>query len=80
MNISFLIADKFNRLPERAQAEVLAFIESLAKKYASISSGRKNKKSTNASFNFNWEGALAQHKKKFTAVELQHKATEWRSI
>jgi len=80
MNALSLLEDKFNDLPKRAQSEALAFIDSLAKKYKSISSGKAKKKSNNDLFEFNWEGALSHHKKKFTAVELQHKATEWRSI
>lgn len=80
MNISLFIADKFNHLPAKAQAEVLAFIDALSKKYAALSAGKGKKKPASGSFEFTWEGALAKHKKKFTAVELQHKATEWRSI
>ncbi len=29
-------------------------------------------------FKFDWEGGLSEVKEKFTSVELQHKASEWR--
>ncbi|KCZ71820.1 Protein of unknown function (DUF2281) [Candidatus Methanoperedens nitroreducens] len=29
-------------------------------------------------FRFDWEGGLSELKKKYTSVELQHKALEWR--
>lgn len=29
-------------------------------------------------FKFDWEGGLSELKEKFTSVELQHKASEWR--
>ena len=29
-------------------------------------------------FKFNWEGGLSELKNKFSSVELQHKALEWR--
>jgi len=29
-------------------------------------------------FKFDWEGSLKEVKDKFTSVELQHKALEWR--
>jgi len=29
-------------------------------------------------FNFSWEGKLKDIKDKFTSVDLQHKAMEWR--
>lgn len=29
-------------------------------------------------FKFDWEGGLSNLKEKYTSVELQHKALEWR--
>ncbi len=29
-------------------------------------------------FRFDWEGGLSELKEKYTSVELQHKALEWR--
>jgi hypothetical protein len=39
-------------------------------KYKSAKIGRK--------FKFDWEGGLSEIQEKFTSVELQHKALEWR--
>jgi len=61
---------KFNKLPEHLKKEVADFIEFLTKKHQVAESSGK--------FSFNWEGALAEMKNEYSAVELQHKATEWR--
>ena len=29
-------------------------------------------------YNFSWEGGLAELKKRYDSVELQHQATDWR--
>ncbi|MDP2766187.1 MAG: DUF2281 domain-containing protein [Candidatus Methanoperedens sp.] len=36
------------------------------------------KKKTKKGFKFDWEGGLSKLKEKYTSVELQHKALEWR--
>ena len=33
---------------------------------------------TKKGFRFDWEGGLSDLKEKYTSVELQHKASEWR--
>ena len=58
-------------LPEYLKREVLDYIEFLLKKY-------KRKEGEKRPFPFDWEGGLAEIGKKFTSVELQHKALEWR--
>jgi hypothetical protein len=61
---------KFNKLPEHLKKEVIDFIEFLAKKHQ----GR----GSSGNFSFSWEGGLSELKNEYSAVELQHKATEWR--
>lgn len=57
-------------LPDDLKREVLDFIEFLLQKY-----GKQEKK---GKFRFDWEGGLSELKDKYTSVELQHKALEWR--
>jgi hypothetical protein len=64
------IEEKFNKLPEHLKKEVIDFIDFLTKKHAIHESS--------GNFNFNWEGALSKLKKEYSAVDLQHKAAEWR--
>ena len=61
---------KFNKLPEHLKKEVIDFIEFLAKKHQS--------RESSGNFGFSWEGALSKLQNDYTAVELQHKAAEWR--
>lgn len=58
---------KIKSLPPEIKKELLEYIERRLKYY-------KKKRI----FNFNWEGGLKDIKGKFTSVELQHKAMEWR--
>lgn len=67
---SDMIKVKLEELPEDLEKEVLDFIEFLLLKY-----GKKNEK---RKFKFDWEGGLSDLKDKYTSVELQHKALEWR--
>ena len=62
---------RMQELPEYLKREVLDYIEFLLKKY-------KRKEGEKRPFQFDWEGGLAEIGKKFTSVELQHKALEWR--
>jgi len=63
------IEQKIRELPDFLMREVLDYIEFLLTKYRE--SEPKPKK-----FKFDWEGGLADIDK--SAVELQHKALEWR--
>ena len=65
-----LIESKLEELPENLKKEVLDYIEFLLQKY-----GKKAKK---GKLRFDWEGGLSDLKEKYTSVELQHKALEWR--
>jgi len=62
---------KMRELPENLRREVVDYIEFLLKKYKSREAKAKKLK-------FDWEGRLSDLKEKFTLVELQHKALEWR--
>ena len=64
------IKAKLNELPENLKKEVLDFIEFLLQKH--------KKKSKKRKFKFDWEGGLSELKQKYSSVELQHKALEWR--
>jgi hypothetical protein len=61
------IESKINNLPPKIQKQVIDF---LSKKYGTH--GKKYK------FKFDWEGSLSDLGKKYTSVDLQHKASEWR--
>jgi hypothetical protein len=50
--------------------EVIDFVDFLIKKHQEAESSGK--------FGFSWEGALSELKNEYSAVELQHKASEWR--
>ena len=62
---------KIRELPEDLRREVLDYMEFLLKKY-------RGKESEVKGFKFDWEGGLSELREKFTSVELQHKALEWR--
>ena len=67
---SHIIRTMLEELPEDLEEEVLLHIQSLLQK-----NGRTSKKKR---FRFNWEGGLSDLREKYTSVELQHKASEWR--
>lgn len=61
---------RFNKLPDHLKKEVVDFIEFLTKKHQVLESP--------GHFSFGWEGALSRLRNQYSAVELQHKAAEWR--
>ncbi len=65
------IEHKVRELPEDLKREVLDYIEFLIKKYKGKEIGKRK-------FKFDWEGGLSDIRDKFTSVELQHNALEWR--
>lgn len=65
------IENRFRDMPEDIRRQVLDYMEFLLSKYRG--NNRKTRK-----FKFDWEGGLADYADKYTAVELQHKASEWR--
>ena len=65
-----LIQTKLDELSEELKKEVFDYIDFLLLKH--YKGGKKGK------LKFDWEGGLSDLKEKYTSVELQHKATEWR--
>ena len=61
--------DTIEEAKEMAKEAIELYIESLKE-----NSEKKSKKG----FKFDWEGCLSNLKEKYTSVELQHKALEWR--
>ena len=62
---------KMKKLPDSLKKEILDYTEFLIKKY-------KISKTEDKKIKFDWEGGLSELKDKYTSVELQHKALEWR--
>ncbi len=65
-----IIHAKVDELPFALQQEVLDYIEYLLQKYPYSREQHQ--------FRFDWEGGLSELRERFTSVELQHKALEWR--
>ena len=72
MSKDTLIA-KYETLPVVAKKQVQTFVEFLSK-----TSSPRNGRSARRRFKFDWAGGLADLKKQFTAVELQHHLNELR--
>jgi len=72
MSRDTLIA-KYETLPVGAQKQVETFIEFLSQRTPTRSA-----RSTKHRFKFDWAGGLADLKRRFTAVELQHHLSELR--
>ena len=69
------IENIIKKLPDHLIPEVVDYIEFLTNKYGEKASGKQEKQNK---FKFDWEGGLSELKDQYTAVELQHKASEWR--
>ncbi|HED36829.1 MAG TPA: DUF2281 domain-containing protein [Ignavibacteria bacterium] len=65
------INKKIKKMPPDLLSEVMDYIDYLMYKYSSVSKDKKP-------FDFSWEGGLIEISKKYTSVDLQHKALEWR--
>jgi hypothetical protein len=63
------IESKLKQLPQNLQKEVIDFIDFLLSKKVH----KKHKKPQ-----LKWIGGLREYRDKFTALELQKKASEWR--
>jgi len=68
-NSSNSLLELVNNLPPHFHKEVKDFVENLMKK--------KDRK-TNTTLRQDWAGALKDYKNKYTSLELQKKALEWR--
>lgn len=66
------IKSRLDDLPEDLKKEALDYIEFLVLKYHRTVPAKKER------FLFNWEGGLSELKDRYSSVELQHKAMEWR--
>jgi hypothetical protein len=58
-------------MPEDMRRQVLDYVEFLLSRYHGKSRKVRD-------FRFDWEGGLSAFAGKYTSVELQHKASEWR--
>jgi len=65
------IEANIQKLPPHLISSVLDYVEFLVDKYADTKPRRKK-------FKFDWEGELSDLAEKFSSVELQHQALEWR--
>ena len=63
------IVDLIQHLPQELKDEVLDFVEFLIARHAP-KKGRKLRQ--------DWAGALREYRDKYTSLELQKKALEWR--
>jgi len=65
------IETKIEKLPDHVIPKVIDYVDFLLTKYGSKEKSRDK-------FSFNWEGGLSKLKDKFSSIQLQHKALEWR--
>ena len=68
-----LILEKIESLPDEARGQLLAFLE-----FLSAQAHQAAQVAPAPGFKFNWAGGLADLSQEFSAVELQHQASEWR--
>jgi len=66
---------KIKKLPEGVLPQVEDYIDYLLNKYNNPGEVKTEEKEK---FKFDWEGGLKHLKSKYTSVELQHKAMDWR--
>jgi hypothetical protein len=64
------LLELFEELPSEARSQLEQFAEKLRM-------ARHSQKS-NDDYSFDWAGGLKELRDKYTSVELQHKASEWR--
>lgn len=64
------IDEMVKQLPPAIRTEVFDFVEFLL---------TKHRKKDHPHMTFDWAGGLADLRAEYTAVELQHKASEWRT-
>jgi hypothetical protein len=67
------IIAKIDSLPEESRKQLLAFLDFLAGQSGQLAQFAKP-----PGFKFTWAAGMADLGKEFTAVELQHKANDWR--
>jgi hypothetical protein len=67
------LISKYETLPVVAQKQVETFIEFLSQQQPT-----RSVRATKRRFKFDWAGGLADLKRRFTAVELQHHLSDLR--
>ncbi len=66
---------KIKKLPQEKQMQVIEYVDLLVARYKKKAESKGKKKHR---FKFDWKGGLSELKNKYTSVELQKKALEWR--
>jgi hypothetical protein len=66
------VEQKIRQLPGYLMPEIIDYFDFLLIKY-----GQANRQID--AFTFSWEGGLSDLSDQYNSVELQHKATDWRS-
>jgi len=65
------INEKIKKVPPHLVPEIMDYIDFLINKYGTSTKKRRP-------FKFLWQGGLSEIAKKYSSVELQHKAMDWR--
>ena len=65
------INEKIKKVPPHLLPEIMDYIDFLINKYDRTSKKKKP-------FKFTWQGGLADISRKYSSVDLQHKAMDWR--
>ncbi|MCI0698727.1 DUF2281 domain-containing protein [candidate division KSB1 bacterium] len=65
------IEQKIRQLPGYLLPEIMDYVDFLLNKHVQPKQQKK-------AFTFDWEGGLSNLSEKFSSVELQHKAMDWR--
>jgi len=63
--------NKIKKVPPHLLPEVMDYIDYLITKYGAVPRSESG-------LNFTWEGGLSEISKKYSSIDLQHKAMEWR--
>jgi hypothetical protein len=70
MRIDYQIQIQIDRLPADLKRQALDYVRRLAR--------AGTKKSRVKKFKFDWAGGLSNLKSRYSSVELQHQANDWR--
>ncbi len=65
-----MLSQAMEKLPPEVKREAMHYIEFLMSKY--------QKRPKRRPPTFSWAGALADVRERYTSVDLQHRASEWR--
>ena len=73
--MQLILDKKIKKLPQEKQRQVIEYVDLLIAKYEKKAENKGKKKHR---FKFDWKGGLSELKDKYTSIELQKKALEWR--